>query len=84
VKEGTAETILKMAIEEVQQVIFCPESLAQRPEQLPKLMTELTSGWQLGNTLRDQRRAQRGERGGTGQGHYRVYRKENHDVSVDY
>jgi hypothetical protein len=27
-KEETAETILKMAIEEVQQVIFCPENLA--------------------------------------------------------
>jgi hypothetical protein len=62
----TAETILKMVMEEVQQVISCLESLAETAEQLPKLMTELTSEWQLGNTLRDQRRAQWGERGGTG------------------
>jgi hypothetical protein len=36
-KEGTAETILKMVIEEVQQVVFCPEGLAQMAMQLPKL-----------------------------------------------
>jgi hypothetical protein len=67
-KEGTAETILKMAIEEVQ-VIFCPESLAQTATQLPKLTMELIGGWQLwqlGNILRDQSRTQWGERGRTG------------------
>jgi hypothetical protein len=43
-KARTAETILKLVIEEVQEVI-CPENLAQMATQLPKLTTEMISGW---------------------------------------
>jgi hypothetical protein len=71
-KEGTAESFLKMVIEEVQQVIFCPEGLAQRTMQLSKLYPApgLHNGTShrlafaaVGqHTLRGQPRAQ-GERG---------------------